>query len=105
MQTPEEGLDLIPVLNFASMAPVPFKRAMWMIHSGLARPIEGKGIELLFKGLDTAIASDKGPSCAGPHKVAGRVRLKVIEWDGDDPFDGFPAVMMRGNTGGPVSYY
>ena len=91
------------MLNFASMAPVPFAKAIWMIHSGKARPVGDKGIELLFKGLDAAIARDKGPATS--HSAAGRVTLTVSEWDGNDPFEGCSAVMLRGNVSAPASYY
>ena len=91
------------MLNFASMSPVPFKKAIWMIHTGKARPVGNAGIELLFSGLDAAIASDKGPEAS--HSAAGRVRLSVSPWNGDDAMEGRPAVMMRGNDHGPVGYY
>ncbi len=89
-------MHCIPVVNFPSMSPVPFKKALWMIFSGTARPVGPQGaetgIELLFTSLDAAIASDKGPSCAGPHSVAGRVRLEVSGWDGNDPGEGMPVL-------------
>lgn len=86
------------------MAPVPFKKAIWMIHTGAARLV-GKqgaetGIELVFSGLDAAIARDKGPSYADSHSVAGRVKLDAVhEWDGNDPNEGMPVVQQpcRGN--------
>ena len=104
-------MDFVPVVNFPAMAPVPFKRALWMIHTGAARPVGPRGsetgIELVFAALDAAIASDKGKGDYGSsHSVAGKVKLEVADWDGNDPFQGFPAVMMRGNAEGrPVSYF
>jgi hypothetical protein len=100
---------VIPVLNFPSMAPVTFKKAKWMVLKGRAK-LSGprgheNGIELLFSGLDAAIASDKGPSCSSPHSVAGKLKLQVSDWDGIDPFEGASAVMMRGIEGSGASYY
>lgn len=62
-------------------------------------------IELTFSGLDAAIASDKGPSCVGGHSVVGRLKMDIAQWDGHDAFEGCSAVMLRGNSGSPVSYY
>ena len=103
-------MDFVPVLNFPAMSPVPFKKALWMIHSGAARPVGAQGsehgIELLFSALDTAIASDKGNGdYASSHSVAGKVRIEVSGWDGNDPFKECSAVMMRGITGRAASYY
>jgi hypothetical protein len=100
---------LVPVLNFSAMAPVPFEKALWMVFSGTARIVgpqgQEKGIELVFNALDAAIASDKGPDCSRPAHIAGKLRLAVAEWDGNDPFEGCAAVMMRGTEDAGATYY
>lgn len=98
-------MDFVPVLNFPAHAPVPFKKAMWMVHTLQARLAE-KGIELIFPALDAAIASDKGSGhYAASHSVAGKAHIAVSPWDGNDPFQGCSAVMMRATTGRAPSYF
>ena len=94
------------------MSPVKFHRAIRLIRDGQCAIVRGPdgseiGLRWLFSGLDAAIASDKGKGDYGSsHSVAGKVKLEVADWDGNDPFQGFPAVMMRGNADGrPVSYF
>jgi len=104
-------MDLIPVLEPSFMAPVKFHRALRLIADGqcaVVRGPDGKeiGLRWLFSGLDAAIASDKGNGAyASSHSVAGKVRIEVSEWDGNDPFEGCSAVMLRGISGRAASFF